>query len=60
MKKTTIIGAVSLLAWGLIMVYFYQSGRVSVYLTDKGIFQPLLLLGGIGLTLVAIFNFLYS
>ncbi|MEM9478253.1 MAG: DUF1980 domain-containing protein [Verrucomicrobiota bacterium] len=60
MKKTTIIGAVSLLVWGLVMVYFYQSGRVSLYLTSKGIFQPLLLFGGIGLTLVAIFNFLYS
>ncbi len=60
MKASTIIGATALLVWGAIMVYYYQSGRVAVYLVDKGIFQPLLLIGGIGLTLVAVFNFVHS
>lgn len=42
--------------WGGIMLYFYASGRVIKYLQVDGIFHPMLLIGGIGLLVLALFN----
>lgn len=42
--------------WGGIMLYFYATGRVAVYLQSDGIFQPMVLIGGIGLAVLALFN----
>ncbi|MBX7211195.1 MAG: hypothetical protein K1X78_23010 [Verrucomicrobiaceae bacterium] len=59
--KTARIGihltSVLLLAlWGGVMLYFYATGRIAKYLQSEGIFQPMVLVGGIGLLVLALFN----
>lgn len=51
-----LISVALLLLWGGIMLYFYASGRVAKYLQSEGIFQPMLLVGGIGLIILGLFN----
>ena len=38
------------------MLYFYASNRITAYLPPDGIFQPMVLVGGIGMVIVALFN----
>jgi hypothetical protein len=42
--------------WGAVMLYFYASGRISKYLQSDGLFQPMVLVAGIGLVVLALFN----
>lgn len=42
--------------WGGVMLYFYSTGRISKYLQSDGIFQPMVLVAGIGLIVLALFN----
>ena len=45
-----------LLLWGGVMLYFYATGRVNAYLPPDGIFRPMVLVSGIGLMILGIFN----
>lgn len=58
MNKRTIhlISAGLLLLWGAVLLYFHVSGRVVHYLPPDGIFRPMVLIAGIGLVIVALFN----
>ncbi len=47
-----------LLLWGGVMLYFYASGRIVQYLPPDGIFQPMVLIAGIGLCVLGLFNLL--
>jgi len=47
-----------LFLWGGVMLYFYASGRIINYLPPDGIFQPMVLAGGIGLIILGLFNLL--
>jgi uncharacterized membrane protein YcgQ (UPF0703/DUF1980 family) len=45
-----------LLLWSAVLLYFHMSGRVAAYLPPDGIFRQMVLLSGIGLAVVALFN----
>jgi uncharacterized membrane protein YcgQ (UPF0703/DUF1980 family) len=45
-----------LLLWSAVLLYFHLSGRVSAYLPPDGIFRQMVLISGIGLAVVALFN----
>ena len=47
-----------LFLWGGVMLYFYASGRIINYLPPDGIFQPMVLAGGVGLIILGLFNLL--
>ena len=47
-----------LLLWSAVLLYFYLSERVAAYLPPDGIFRPMVLVSGIGLAIVALFNLL--
>jgi hypothetical protein len=47
-----------LFLWGGVMLYFYASGRIINYLPPDGIFQPMVLIAGIGLLILGLFNLL--
>jgi hypothetical protein len=49
-----------LFLWGGVMLYFYASGRIINYLPPDGIFQPMVLAGGVGLVILGLFNLLTS
>lgn len=51
-----LISVALLFLWGGIMLYFYASGRIAKYLQSEGIFQPMVLVGGIGLIILGLFN----
>lgn len=44
--------------WGGVMIYFHVSGRVTNYLPSDGLFRPLMLVGGIGMVVLGLFNLL--
>lgn len=59
MKSKNLIHLVSvalLFLWGAVLLYFYASGRIAHYLPPDGIFRPMVLLAGIGLVIVGLFN----
>lgn len=45
-----------LVLWGAVLLYFYASGRLVHYLPGDGIFRPMVLVSGIGLLVLALFN----
>jgi len=47
-----------LILWGGVMIYFHVSGRVVNYLPSDGLFRPLMLVGGIGMVVLGLFNLL--
>ncbi len=55
---THLISVALLLLWGGVMLYFYASGRIIHYLPPDGIFQPMVLIAGIGLVVLGLFNLL--
>ena len=57
-KLVIILGAFALIIWSLTIVYFYSSGRISIYL--KGAFQIQALIGGIGLGILGLYNLLMA
>lgn len=59
MKTKNFIHLVSvalLFLWGAVLLYFYASGRISHYLPPDGIFRPMVLVAGIGLLILGLFN----
>lgn len=51
--------SVSLLfLWSAVLLYFHISGRVNQYLPGDGIFRPMVLITGIGLGIMGLFNLL--
>lgn len=53
---THLTSVLLLLLWSAVMLYFYASGRIASYLQEQGIFQPMVLIGGIGLAILGLFN----
>ncbi|MFC5457116.1 hypothetical protein [Prosthecobacter fluviatilis] len=47
-----------LLLWSGVLLYFYISGRLTNYLPPDGIFRPMVLVSGIGLAVLGLFNLL--
>lgn len=47
-----------LLLWSGVLLYFYVSGRIVHYLPPDGVFRPMVLVSGIGLMVLALFNLL--
>jgi len=45
-----------MLLWSAVLLYFYASGRIAAYLPPDGIFRQMVLISGIGLAVVALFN----
>jgi len=45
-----------LLLWSAVLLYFHMSGRVAAYLPPDGIFRQMVLISGIGLAVMALFN----
>ena len=57
-KLATALGAFAILVWSIIIIYFYSSARIGVYL--KGGFQTLALIGGLGLGILGLYNLLMA
>lgn len=53
-----LLSVLLLVLWGGVMLYFYISGRVASYLPTDGLFRPLMLVGGIGMVVLGLFNLL--
>lgn len=53
-----LLSVLLLILWGGVMIYFHVSGRVINYLPSDGLFRPLMLVGGIGMVVLALFNLL--
>ncbi len=53
---THLISVTLLFLWGSVLLYFYASGRIIHYLPPDGIFQPMVLVAGIGLMILGLFN----
>ncbi len=53
-----LISIAMLLLWGGVLLYFYASGRLINYLPPDGIFRPMVLVSGIGLVVLGLFNLL--
>jgi uncharacterized membrane protein YcgQ (UPF0703/DUF1980 family) len=47
-----------LLLWGGVLLYFHITGRLVNYLPPDGIFRPMVLVSGIGLVVLGLFNLL--
>jgi hypothetical protein len=45
-----------MLVWSAVLLYFHISGRVAAYLPPDGIFRDMVLIAGIGMGIVALFN----
>ncbi len=56
--RTTIhfIGVLIMLIWSAVLLYFHISGRVNAYLPPDGIFRDMVLVAGIGMGIVGLFN----
>lgn len=56
--RTTIhfISVLIMLVWSAVLLYFHVSGRVAAYLPPDGIFRDMVLIAGIGMGVVALFN----
>jgi len=50
------IGILIMLLWSAVLLYFHVSGRVAAYLPPDGIFRDMVLIAGIGMGVVALFN----
>lgn len=53
-----LLSVAMLLLWGGVLLYFYTSGRLANYLPPDGIFRPMVLVSGIGLCVLGLFNLL--
>ena len=53
-----LLSVLLLVLWGGVMIYFNVSGRVVNYLPSDGLFRPLMLIGGIGMVVLGLFNLL--
>lgn len=53
-----LLSVAMLLLWGGVLLYFYISGRLINYLPPDGIFRPMVLVSGIGLAVLGLFNLL--
>ena len=53
-----LLSVAMLLLWGGVLLYFYASGRLVNYLPPDGIFRPMVLVSGIGLAVLGLFNLL--
>lgn len=53
---THLLSVAVLLLWGGVMLYFYVTGRIANYLPPNGVFQPMVLISGLGLLVLALFN----
>ncbi|OYW29479.1 MAG: hypothetical protein B7Z47_04790 [Chthoniobacter sp. 12-60-6] len=53
-----LLSVAMLLLWGGVLLYFYYSGRLINYLPPDGIFRPMVLVSGIGLAVLGLFNLL--
>jgi hypothetical protein len=53
-----LISVTMLFLWGGVLLYFYISGRLANYLPPDGIFRPMVLVSGIGLAVLGLFNLL--
>lgn len=51
-----VLFSIALLVWGGVLIYFYATGRITKYLAPD--FRPLSLAGGLGLSVVGLFNLL--
>ena len=56
--RTTIhfISVLIMLIWSAVLLYFHASGRVNAYLPPDGIFRDMVLIAGVGMAVVALFN----
>ncbi|MCF7732213.1 MAG: TIGR03943 family protein [Akkermansiaceae bacterium] len=55
-RNRRILFSLAVLVWAGIMLYFHGSGRIARYLAPD--FRPLVLLGGLGLAVLGLFNLL--
>jgi hypothetical protein len=55
-RSLHLISVALLLLWSAVLLYFHVSGRVVHYLPPDGIFRPMVLIAGIGLAILALFN----
>ena len=53
-----LLSVLLLVFWGVVMIYFHVSGRVVNYLPSDVLFRPLMLIGGIGMVVLGLFNLL--
>lgn len=53
-----LLSVAMLLLWAGVLLYFYISGRLINYLPPDGIFRPMVLVSGIGLAVLGLFNLL--
>jgi hypothetical protein len=53
-----LLSVAMLLLWAGVLIYFYISGRLINYLPPDGIFRPMVLVSGIGLAVLGLFNLL--
>lgn len=51
-----LISVVLLLLWSGVLLYFCVSGRIAAYLPPDGIFRPMVVVAGIGMAILAMFN----
>jgi uncharacterized repeat protein (TIGR03943 family) len=57
-QNRRILFSLTVMVWSAVLLYFYGSGRVDKYLATD--FRPLSLVGGLGLAVLGLFNFLTS
>ncbi|MEK7953567.1 TIGR03943 family putative permease subunit [Luteolibacter soli] len=55
-KFQRMLFSLALLVWAGVLIYFHVSGRISKYLVPD--FHPLVMIGGLGLAVVGLFNLL--
>ncbi|MEN3941835.1 hypothetical protein WJU23_11120 [Prosthecobacter sp. SYSU 5D2] len=53
-----LISIALLFVWSAVLLYFHYTGRVNEYLPGDGIFRPMVLVTGIGLAIMGLFNLL--
>jgi hypothetical protein len=53
-----LLSVAMLFLWAGVLLYFYSSGRLINYLPPDGIFRPMVLVSGIGLAVLGLFNLL--
>jgi hypothetical protein len=53
-----LLSVAMLLLWGGVLLYFHITGRLVNYLPPDGIFRPMVLVSGIGLIVLGLFNLL--
>ena len=59
-RGSNVLQCLIIIVWGCVMVYFYESGRIEHYLTDKGSFRLQCLLGGLGLVILGSINLWFT